>query len=672
MDKSVAFIRTDKDKIGFADQFGEKTFGIPYSSNNEPVISIIGSSRDGKSSLLNLLYKRLTNGNATPFEAKVSTDMVTNGINYFTIPKKFILMDCQGMALESAKHDHYLTLIIYLISNVIILNVRQQLDLQVLNNLLAVFSFLSEIPDDYKRKDKPTLIIRIKDFQDWERYDADNNYLNNYVKKWLSKSNDQFDQVKEAFAMAFNIEVIVTDYPVFTDKRKRIIDIHDKQFYASNDTFTKMCDDIIKIALQHKNPMPIMTNQEKLKELIQSLISNKKIDYKKLDLYHNIVSGELKNYVIDVIQKDQELSDRTIINNMDGTRKGFDLYYTRFNKIKTLEEFAYNEKFKDVTPQLKDEIFKKHFDEYYAITEECKQINYNRGCEIIKPYYDTYKQKYEREEKSNQFIKLMQNIMEIFDDNKIVLYSKLQDIDLLVADQIRDELEKEKKELEEKQKTIKLNNQQHQTMINSLIKKYNPDNKFLDYLIQITKEQVNNENYNINDVQTYDMVRDKIRQELVEIIEANKKIWYLNGNNEITVSDRMTYDINNYMPKNEQKSYWNIKRRLLTTKGFLRNIDPNINSGISFTKFMISNKNGLVMTTDFHNDFYNEVIKNVIKKYRILEEKTTYANQCMEYTLKLPLQWDVNENLNNVINNCVYENIIIFCTNKKINFVQYN
>lgn len=68
-------------------------------TKNEPVISCIGTSRDGKSTLLNLIYKTITESNDLPFISKSGTEVVTNGIDFAIVPDNCILLDCQGMAL---------------------------------------------------------------------------------------------------------------------------------------------------------------------------------------------------------------------------------------------------------------------------------------------------------------------------------------------------------------------------------------------------------------------------------------------------------------------------------------------------------------------------------------------------------------------------------------------
>jgi hypothetical protein len=132
-----------------------------------------------------------------------------------------MLFDCQGMQLQNAKYDHYITLITYLVSNVIILTVRQRLDLQVLNNLLSAFSFLSDIPQEFRRTDKPTLIIRIKDFQSVSELTANDNYLTQLIDKWLEKSDDQYDQIKDVIKQTFIICPIVTLPPKYDKVNKQ-------------------------------------------------------------------------------------------------------------------------------------------------------------------------------------------------------------------------------------------------------------------------------------------------------------------------------------------------------------------------------------------------------------------------------------------------------------------
>ena len=187
---------------------------------NIPVISCIGTSLDGKSSLLDFYCQwvmdkyNLEPTPKYPFAISDSYETKTNGIDFYQVEDKCMLFDCQGMGLDNAKYDHHLSLIVYLISNVIILTVRQRLDLQVFNNMLAMFSFLPQIEEQFRRKDKPKLIIRIKDSPYEKQLKKDSTYLDKMVRKWLEKTGDHHDTIKQAFCDSFEIYVIATSPPV--------------------------------------------------------------------------------------------------------------------------------------------------------------------------------------------------------------------------------------------------------------------------------------------------------------------------------------------------------------------------------------------------------------------------------------------------------------------------
>lgn len=300
---SKAFIRTNLQTWGLAKDMGVDLMGcgVPCICEKEriPIISCIGTSRDGKSTLLNIIHKLAIGPGAhttLPFTSRNGHTMVTNGIDYVHVPNTCMLIDCQGMALKDAKYDHFLALIVYLISDTVILNVRQQLDLQVLNNLLAVFSFLSEIPAEHRRKDKPTLMIRIKDFQDCEAYEQNPEYLDEYVSVWLTKSGDQYDHIKEAFRLAFNIEIVVTEYPCFSDKKRKIIDIMNPSFELENPSFVEACQKILSCKIADESSV-LVRDKNKLLKLVADLKKDPNIDFRKLDLYHNIASLDLERYV---------------------------------------------------------------------------------------------------------------------------------------------------------------------------------------------------------------------------------------------------------------------------------------------------------------------------------------------------------------------------------------
>lgn len=676
MNKAVSFVYTNNDKWGLSKQFIDNNLvGIPLTNPNIPVISCIGTSRDGKSTLLNSIYKRITNGPNTPFVSKNGTDMVTNGIDYLLIPNECVLLDCQGMALKDAKYDHFLTLIVYLLSNVIVLHVRQQLDLQVLNNLLAVFSFLSELPDEAKRKDKPTLIIRIKDFQDTEKLEKEGSqYLSNYVKKWLTKSGDQYDHIKEAFMMTFNIQIVVTEYPEFTDKKSKTIDIHDKNFFVNNSSYSEACDKIIAISKDYK-AVELLKDKNKLIKLINNLNANTNIDYKKLDLYHNVTSLELERYVNESLNI-LPYNDTTLIDKMDGTLKAYECYLERSKQLYKLQHYTYFEKFKEVTNDLKKEILDKWFVKFDDIVNKCREKNIMLANQIIKPFLDNFNNKFKLIESTNDFTRLMNDILGIFYSSKIELYKHLEFLDINVQKEIIAQLNKEEDDLIKKQEEIKFKNDQVQLMIRTLVKNYDSSKKIRDYITLEIEQQINQNQYNISFQSTRTIITNKIRSELFKIHEDNKKIYFLNSSRQIDTNNNMNYDLNVYMPnEKEYDIYWDIKNKYFTNLIFLKNICTDTNFGIKFVIFILANGTNITMTYDAYKKFHKDVVIKICNKFKIFDnllyiddinyDKTNVCN----LQFKFPKGWEVNNYFHDAVNYKFYKYLILFANKEKVIYV---
>jgi hypothetical protein len=639
--KAKPFIRTNDETWGIASDIDDTILkNIPVLNNDIPVISCIGTSRDGKSTFLNLYSNWLlqkNNENIIPFEpfiAKQSDEAVTNGIDYFHINNKCILFDCQGMQLQNAKYDHYLTLITYLVSNVIILTVRQRLDLQVLNNLLSVFSFLSEIPQEFRRTDKPILIIRIKDFQNIRQLRTDENYLTDLVDKWLEKSNDQYDQIKEVFKATFDIRPIVTLSPKYDDinEEDQILDIYSNTFAEKNPSFIKACEKIHELSKNFK-PCDLLKHN-KMEKLVDQLKGNSKIDFRKLDLYHNITATELLEYGKDVIRQGDYI-DKTIIDSMDGSNDSYDLYQERKQLINKLYADTYDVKFKDVPKGLKDERFKTDFDELYGIVETCKTKNIKLAKKIIEPYWDTFNKKFT----DIPFTGLINGFVNLFTDKKKVFFNKLKLVDKNIHPKYKKMLKNEQIDLEKKQtEIIKLNKELLQNS-DSLVDEYNIDKQIEFY----TKKAIKSTNHNeLSLPNLVGVCINIIIDKLNEIYKENNKVYHLNKNKEIIHStknynidaifnekshyiwynEKYTINFNDFSNYNRLKYRYrtkfveycsNIMNIHLTSFGFLGHIRfdyLNYLNFISFSFFGITYS----MTETFFNDKFNDLLNSFVEE----------------------------------------------------------
>ncbi len=185
-----------------------------FKDRNITVVSAIGCAGDGKTTLLNnigrVIEKMLcVNNQFKPFDCTKSTI----GMDISILEDKFIFVDTQGLQNTNAKYDHYILLISYIISNVIVLTVRERLDLQIFDLLFPLIRLISEIPEKFKRNDKPILLIRIKDFQNIPALNEDFEYLTKSLNKLLKKSNDRYDLIREVLPQIFTIKIDATFAP---------------------------------------------------------------------------------------------------------------------------------------------------------------------------------------------------------------------------------------------------------------------------------------------------------------------------------------------------------------------------------------------------------------------------------------------------------------------------
>lgn len=629
MDKSQIFIRTNKETWGI--------FGTVPEVKNIPVISCVGTSRDGKSTSLNLYANYLIKNYGSkgwydwlfgsdkkmikpfaPFLAMQTDDIVTNGIDYYIIPEKCLLIDCQGMQLQDAKYDHYLMLITYLISNVIILTVRERLDLQVLNNCLAVFSFLSEIPDEYRRKDKPILLIRIKDFQNIKQLREDPTHLNKLVEKWLKKSGDQYDQIKEAFKHTFEIHVIATQHPTLTEDGD--VDIHDDKFLENNKSFLTYCQKIFELSKNKKAPS-ILSKSENVTKLIDKLQENKKIDWKKLDLYHQITENELRKYAEEFFDKLNIYKLPLVVN---GSIESYNKCINRLIEIEATKRYIYNKKFKDVTEEIKDEVFKRRFEVCFKLYNDAKEKNMELAEQIIKPHFDKYNSKYNDNSFLNFFIT---GLIDFFTDKKSIFVKELEKIDETIYDKYKDIIEKEEKEINEIQNKINKQNEKHILYVNKLIEEYNISKKINDYMDDLIKTNIKQCIYNNTYDNVISSVKTKILLELNEIYKKNDKTYYMKSNKQIDEKQNsMKYNsIDDFESKYNIDKYKKIhktkKNHYFTECGFINckfnKIDFGINNDINFVS-VECNSFKFVVTKEFYdvNKIHDKII-NIFKSDKV-------------------------------------------------------
>ena len=585
--KSNAFVRTSDDKWGLAYEIDEKyPKNLPVVlSPKLPVISAVGTSRDGKSTLFNVYSNWFlknfendgwdvlikTHAPFSPFVAKQSDDVVTNGIDYFEIPNKCLLFDCQGMQLRSAQHDHFLMLITYLISNVIILTVRERLDLQVLNNCLSVFSFLPDIPEQFRRNDKPILLIRIKDFQNMKKLREEPNYLNDYVAKWLEKSGDQYDKIKEAFLNTFEIKVFATAYPTLDENYE--VNVHSETFFSENPTFLKFCEFLYSLSKDKKAPTSL-ESEESIISLVQSLQQNDKIDWKKLDLYYQITENRLRKYAQETLLSNPIVTDG-IIKEMTGKELSAEFCRNLQKSVRDTKSNIFDVVYKDVAISIKNEVFNSIFDKYDLIINEAIKKNIEMGKEYTHDFFSNFKKKFH---KKVDFKYFKTHIMEYFNDNKISLLTQIKYVDKVVYDECVQFIDAEEKYLQDLQNIISERNNIAEKSIYNAIREYDIDTKTKFYI----SKNLNAKSINDDHIIYLEIIQSIVNNDINEIIKNNNATWHLTEDLDIVCSnDIISYTIDQYICSVHTFDhmffdyYWSCKTNLLTEKGFLLFTDNN-------------------------------------------------------------------------------------------------
>jgi len=604
------------------------------SGKNIPVISCIGTSRDGKSTLLDFYCDWLMRNNGSgdlqrpryPFPASNSIDPVTSGIDFYQVEDKCLLVDCQGMQqFSDAKHDHLISLICYQISNLIILTVRQRLDLQVLNNLLSMFSFLPQIEQKFRRMDRPRLILRIKDSPYEKEMRRDPKFLDHMVERWLRKTGDQYDAIKQAFIDAFEIHVIATSYPVDPDPDRDAdsLNIYSEKFSAMNPSFVTACEKIHRLSGSlpgGQTTCELMRNGKKLGSLVQSLIKNPNICYKKLDLYHNIVTNELLEY-----SKHQILvypfTDQSLCDKMDGSFKASTLYLERMDQIKELEHHTLSIKFKDVPEEMKQHKLGPDFAAITGYVESARTKNILLAEDKVSPYWRTFRKKFD----GTCFDKKIQGFIEIFVDREREFLKGIESVDHSVQTKYIDLLVKEKQDLEKKQSMIIQKNEKIANEIRKRIKDYQMDTQIgLKIIEQIDQINVHNAWYNQKPEYVERKIRKDIVQVLTKIYEELNHIRFLGDDQNIWKQltpvtpreiDQMISENSDLLgkPMFNELYYESLHHRLMEI-GFLRDVDYTKIPGIRFIEFVIGEEI-YQMVEEFYSERFRDVLKQIMEKH---------------------------------------------------------
>jgi hypothetical protein len=340
------------------------------------VISIIGDARKGKSTFLNCLINFLTDENREYFKVQASLEHCTVGMDYVKMHingTEYMFIDCQGLNYENSSEDSKYLLFLYSISNIIIFN-----DMNIINNnIFTTLQPMALFMNHFKQFESlnSLLYIRIADYD----LEEDSSKLKD---KLFKLQRDQFDNVRKSMLKLFS-EIYVCNTLTLDRKEKHELKEGNYLSILSNEEnkFRILVENIIQKVCELE-PMSI-----NLEELVNSINSNKRIDYRKLDVYTLYTEKEINEFIIEEIYKNPKLD----FVSFDDIKQPFNI--TGFQE--TREEIIQLEKmlekiedkfdisFSKVPANLRD-IFKDKVNGIYGFLENMKEKNYQLAMEYNK------------------------------------------------------------------------------------------------------------------------------------------------------------------------------------------------------------------------------------------------------------------------------------------------
>ena len=187
--------------------------------SNAIVISMVGESRRGKSMFLNCMISYLLKENVKAFDFKTNKETnnadCTNGIDYYVYKSKglennveYIFLDVQGLLTTHSAADPHVLLLIYEISDIVIVNIGRSIN----NGSLQLLTPINSMAHRMSARDvKPKLLFRIYDADEYDEKLSTANFNNIFMHK-----QDQVEGIRNNIKKLFEISdkyIVWTETP---------------------------------------------------------------------------------------------------------------------------------------------------------------------------------------------------------------------------------------------------------------------------------------------------------------------------------------------------------------------------------------------------------------------------------------------------------------------------
>lgn len=312
---------------------------------NTKIISIVGTGKNGKSSLLNSIISFLMKSNFSVFTTSNTDECGTNGIDafhLFTIESKtsYLFLDCQGILRHQIQHDTKLLLISYLLSSVMIFNENGIIDNSTLKSFEPLFlcNFLSNI----KKETKTNLVFRVRDYNL-------KTPISNSFDKLLKPYGDHFDSIKGGIKNLFDDISIVATFPMDRSVIKNINEGEYLSAISDHDSGYKQCIESI-LQICSKSSCVDINIVQQFEKYIDEINSNIQFNNIHLDTYSLVIKTQIDIFM-NSLNKDifTPIELKTNIKDMDEIFHRFiqpriTSYYSAIDK--------FNEKFNKINPEI--------------------------------------------------------------------------------------------------------------------------------------------------------------------------------------------------------------------------------------------------------------------------------------------------------------------------------
>jgi arsenate reductase-like glutaredoxin family protein len=351
-----------------------------YKDDNIKVVSILGSARMGKSTLLNTIISKYNNYNNNVFATSNTGDHCTTGIDFVYVPGlKIVFCDVKGLNHEDSSNDPKYLLITYLMSDIIIFTEPKMLNKNTLQTLSPLASFMTYLDAQqiHEKNNKPSLIFRISDFT--LSCEPQEN-----LEKLLFENNDQHKN------LIINMKLLFNDIKAFKTEQLdrselKMLDV--KNFIGLLESNENGFNGFIEELNEYLGKIPSKSMFESwyknLSKYIENINNEKKIDFNKLDIYYQIAEKELLEYIDDLRTNKKELFIPMTVNH---TQKDLVNIINKRIALKNTIFEGFKTKFKVVNDNIKTQRFNKIIDEIEKLITFAQNSNFDQGMKIMNDY----------------------------------------------------------------------------------------------------------------------------------------------------------------------------------------------------------------------------------------------------------------------------------------------